>query len=1183
MLSRFLILPLKSHADSTSQTSGWRPSYLRKRVLILFILTFAAIIAALEVIYQSSEARNGIAISTQDRHYFWTYGPTAILTIITTLWSRVEFQTKQSAPWQALHDSPQPADKSVLLDYISDMQPVVIWKALKNKHFAVASATSCSLLLQLLIIFSTSLFSLQEAQVQKSNIPINIHDTFSTKNSEIDTVGSQPYDILNGILFENVTYPLGTTENLTFQEFSAPSLPSNAIVTAPIHGLMAEFDCEDASLDIRALNYVTTNETGRVATNFDVDIFTSSCEIANISLISVDVTQTAFFQGGQCENIDGSDGYRIVLTMAQPYQINVTSIATPADHVNDTHRQTGWKKTYIGLNRTISMICKPTLSLLKLKAESNATEMSSGARIQRVGSEDANIPGITAGDIAKFIIDNSTATTGFRPVEDYIPFSYYSHIDTGFNLGLHLIGENITVPTLWQDGVLESSGKAFYRAITALLMHMGLVQRKQSATTGLAIVTENRVMMMELPLRGMEVCLALAVSLAISMAILIPGTSITTWSPNNVSSIAAITANSAAFRASLRGTGVVSHKTLQSRLVGQKYYLQSTPKGTSIETAEDGRRESKFDFNIGSEYITWKPFPEMIGRIIIFILVLSAIVVLETLLRVSQTKDGLGDASSENEYMHYLWTMIPALAMVGIRLFFGSLDFNIRCLAPYAPLTKPKGALFERSMNLSFLDSLGLNNTFRSISSRHFAVQATTLATTAAFFLTIITSGLYSVVEVPSYNEVNFTRVGGFPDPRTIAGPQRLMDESKEVDGMLTAEYILQYNFSYPRWTYEELAFAEISMSERSNRGHLNASYVDITVPALRLAPKCKIQTAADLQPKLTLPQFGPAGSHQLWFNQLIFACPGNNTNNIGNLSLSVWDEMGSEPFGYSFESQCSFESGNSNGVVGASHYTTFYLWGYLNGSSVEHVIGLSCIQYAETVNVRTRFHLPGLEIDETNPPVPDESSAKLAPNLYTPIPEWWVLNANGRYPKFDGFFQDLTSGRYAIPIENFKSEEHDEAVIGAIKHQHKIISAQQFNNYTRGTANASIAHTPILGNVTTSNRLRVVQDVTSTRILEGLLAFILALGIIGSMLLNTDQVIPKNPCSIAAVASIVADSQLLDEFLKGVWDPDDKKLNRVFAYQRFHLGWWESEKSMSDDTEKRFFTVDHRSAGVRI
>jgi maltooligosyltrehalose synthase len=106
---------------------------------------------------------------------------------------------------------------------------------------------------------------------------------------------------------------------------------------------------------------------------------------------------------------------------------------------------------------------------------------------------------------------------------------------------------------------------------------------------------------------------------------------------------------------------------------------------------------------------------------------------------------------------------------------------------------------------------------------------------------------------------------------------------------------------------------------------------------------------------------------------------------------------------------------------------------------------------------------------------------------------------------------------------------------------------------------------------------------VTSTRILEALLAFMLALGILGSILLNTDRILPKNPCSIAATTSLLADSQIPDEFLKGAWDPDSEQLDKTFADHHFHLGWWEKEDEKGSDTARRFFAIDHASTAKGV
>lgn len=1158
-----------------SEDNGWRPSYLRKRILGLFVIAFCAIIAALEALYQSSEAHHGIAASSESRHYLWTYGPTAILTIIATFWSRVEYQSKQNAPWQSMIEGPKPAEKSVLLDYVSDMQPVAMWKAFKNKHLIVFSGVSCSLLLQLVIVFSTGLFSLEEVKVHKQNVPIQLHDQFSTQNSTLGTVGSQPYDIVNGLAFDNLTYPLGTNGDLAFQEFSAPSLPSNAIITAPIDGLMADLSCETAGLDIEGLEWseVIDQDDGSVRSASLVQHFrltTPSCIVDNFSEVTLghtEITQAAIFQWGRCENTTSSDGTRVVVTLADVYR-----------NTSNTKNTTGNTRRYspkhydtlLQLNRSITLICKPTLSRVKLEAVGNATELSSNIHLRTFGLEDANFPDLTAGDLAAFINDNVSDTSGFRSIEYFNPFPEDVYVDDQLKLGMLLMPETTTIESLWQDNVLKKAAAGYYRAVTAQLMHLGLAHRQESTTDGSALTNERRVLMMQLPLRVIEACLVVAILLTISMIWLVPPKT-ATWNSAYISAIAAITANSDDFRSSLRGAGVASNSTLRSHLAGKTYYSQSTLEGTSIHVAEDNCRHSALNEKFGGEYRRWKPFPSLFPRVAIFILVCSAITMLEVLLRLSQKNEGLGNATPANEYTHYLWTVIPAGIMTGFSLLFGSIDFNTRCLAPFAHLKRPTGATFEQSMSLSFLDSHGVNNSLRSVQPGHFAVLATTLATGAAWFLTIVVSGLYSAIEVPSHTFVNFTRIGGFPDPRTIAGAKLNTEETQEVAGILTSEYILQYNFSFPRWSYNEFAFAKLAMDETSEKSIVNGTYVDIRVPALRAAPVCNLLTAMDLKPNLTRWVSGKSVAYQLRVETTMLPCPGNNTSYTAPSNVFSVKSLKDGPFGYSSESNCHSDSG----LTGSSHYTETYIWGHVNSTSVKSIMGMSCIQYAETVDVMTRFKLPDMDIDEDHPPVPDESSAKLAPDLYTPIPEWWALNTNGQYPTLDGFFYLLISGRYAIAVDDLKDLAKNQTVIDAIKHQHKLIQAQQFSNYTRSTSNDSIEHAPLLGNITNTNRVRLMQDATSTRILEALLGAMLVLGIIGSVILNTDHVLPKNPCSIASVASLLADSSLLDQFLQGLWDPNDKSLRQTFAGRQFYLGWWGQGPAHGTRNE-RVFTIDH-------
>lgn len=139
----------------------WRPFYLRRLVIASFIVTLVLILAAIEALLAISNKNDGIATSIHERHYLWTYGPTALLTLFAALWARAEYQSKLVAPWRRLmQQQPMDAKRTLLLDYVSDFQILVVFKALRNKDWTVSIACTVSLLIKILIVISTGLITL---------------------------------------------------------------------------------------------------------------------------------------------------------------------------------------------------------------------------------------------------------------------------------------------------------------------------------------------------------------------------------------------------------------------------------------------------------------------------------------------------------------------------------------------------------------------------------------------------------------------------------------------------------------------------------------------------------------------------------------------------------------------------------------------------------------------------------------------------------------------------------------------------------------------------------------------------------------------------------------------------------------------------------------------------------------
>ncbi|KAJ5090788.1 hypothetical protein N7532_009472 [Penicillium argentinense] len=1157
--------------NELKQKAAWRPGYLKRRVLIAFVVVFAALIAALEALSHVSHVNYGIASSVASRHYAWTYGPTAILTIVTALWARTEFQAKQNAPWQAMQEGPTAASQSVLLDYISIMQPVALYKAFKYRNIIVASAISCTLLLRLAIMFSTGLFSLQDTPVHKNGIEIQLEDAFDGRNADFNKTGGKPFDVLNSVLFRNGTYAEGTTKDLVFQRFSAPNITSDAILTVPVSGITTNLDCQSAELDVILWQYYS----GSMGSNMEIDLTAPSCKMSNITfddtLGSVSDGQNigdpgrylSTFKEGQCDGTTGSDGKRIILFAGELekhllWNRTIKQEVAPG-YTENEHR---WKLNYT-VPRSTQLICQPTYSFVNLSITTNASESLSNARIERLGFNSSSLPGLGYWDLPEAVLDDDSDSSKYaRPIQDHYPYPAQkstSTVSMRIRMGAWLAGKTGDFTILLQGDNLRDVGNAYYQAEAAQFIKKGIVKENPSMVTGSAIVNENRVVMTQLPLRIMEVCLALGILLAIAMIVKDSlGKSTTApWNPNSISGVAAIVSASKELAQSLHGTSAVSMEALNRRLGDKRYFSQSTTEGFSIKCSDGAQQSAQSDPEARAEPSKKqdslsKPMPSFPYRVAIFIAVILLIVALEVVLHVSQSNNGLGNVDTSDEYIHYSWTVVPSVVMVSASLLFGSIDFNTRTLAPYAQLRRPTGTTFGQFMTLDFRNSLDMTIIFTSIRTKHFAVLATTVAAFITSFLTIVTSGLFTPLDVPNHVNATFIREDTFQ--RFGTAYNYSLPYSEDVQNVVTAQYIIQENNSYPRWTHKDLAFPRLRLSEKMKTDLSNESFVDLWVPATRAALDCRLETGTEVRYELGNTTTGPYG---LEIYPPSISCPpySYSESRTRNYTQDVlWDENG--VFGRAHSWQCANPK-NSLSRENAFQVTVYY-WGYVDVANrkVKHIAAMSCAGAAETVNTWTRFELPNFDIPSDHPPVPDESSATPAPDQFTPyltFDDAFAVSPS-KLASLDAFFSTLTTGRYAIPSENLRNPGDVEKVAKAIKFQSGIIKAQEFNNWTR-IANSSL-DVSYPGEVFLGNQLRLFQDAASTRVLDALLGVILILGIVGSVLINTDYVLPKDPCSIAAVASLLADSNLLDWYHNGEENPNDSSLGRkFFAGCRFFLG----------------------------
>ncbi|KAJ6015673.1 hypothetical protein N7540_010264 [Penicillium herquei] len=1174
----------KDYTSIAVPPPGWRPAYLRKRVLSGFAIIFCAIIIALEILNYVSSKNQGLTSSTESRHYLWTYGPTAILTLVSAFWARVEFQAKQSAPWQAMLKGPEDSGKSVLLDYISQMQPFALIRAIRNRHYPVISGISGSLLLRLLIIISTSLFSLQEVKVHKKDVLIQFQGNLSTlSTADFSTAYNEPFDTVNGILFEGVSYLDGTTANFSFPTFSASSMSNDSVIIANVTGLAPELECENATLDVKVWQMVATwisskSSAGSHQVQENV-ISTSSCTLYNVSIdipsnqelgiqVTLKTSYAARYQTAQCEGSTDLDEKRIVLVAVETQMSpNITTSAF-GNYTSDGIEFNGnsnWYKTTrnITVIRSAAAICKPKISLVKLLANNNLTESSSTTDWQKLGEESTTLPNLTAWDIASNVNSESHDTDGYQPISSSAQFSETDEtlvdVDYAIQLGAMFTGKTGNVSHLFQKDMLSDAASAYHRATGSQLLREGFLSQMTSESTGSAIVSENRVVMTQLTLRAMEACLISIILFVIAMIVFVPRGELAPYNPTTISATAAIMSNSKMLRKRLHGSSSMPLENLSILLEGKRYYTELALGGFSIAAVGDDTKRCAPCENLPDQNPKWSPFPNLTVRMIIFITVGCLIGSLEAILQISQTNDGLGNVSSSSGTIHYIWTMIPALFMVLIGLAFSSMNSHARSLAPYVHLRDKYGTVSSQFMTLNFNDALDVTNLVTSTKLRQYAVLATTLSTLITSVLTIVTSGLYNATDLSGYLKRDFNQTTTFDN----ANPDT------ETSGITTAKYILLDNLDYPKWTYQNLAFPNLSFNTSSlTKKQSTNSYVDIIVPAMRGTLTCELQTSDQLQASWE------DNKNRITYTILAPTCDSNSTSPTWTNDTILSDELSSTQtmFGFEQEVECKGSSNSTgNSTEGSVETETpasqtasitkgggsiSYVWGALQNKTITHIAALTCREWAETVDTKTRFILPDFNISTEVPPQPDESTARRVQN-YTDGEDWYWVDGIIADSSIDNFFEALVEGKYAIPMNYLKLEKYNEKVASAIKFQSGIVKAQQFNTYNRKSIEESSGDEYLIqGNITTSGGIRLFQDAVSTRVLEALLGVLLILGALGSWLMNTDYVLPKNPCSIAAMASLLADSNFLHRYGPGVGDPNAKQVEeRLFANCRFFMG----------------------------
>ena len=1172
-------LKTESTVTKVKMDPSWKHRYLRRRILVLFFILLCSCVVLLEVLFQLSESRHGLLPADAKRRYLWTYGPTTILTLIAAYWSRLEFQAKQSSPWNSMHKRPTESSRGILVDYISPFQPTTLVSSLWKRDFVVSISVLCTLLFKLSITFSTGLLSLSLVQTSAGAIPIQLLTSIQGNATNIQNIGSLPFDVMNAIIFSSFPYPEGTNGELAFQTFNSSAVAIDASIRATVDAISTDLDCDVADLHVEewGIEYIYVwSQLDKSQLSQSLEVVSQDCQMVNMSILEPDLDDVyngtfswAQVSEGQCDNLAGDSGRRIILTAGEAAvgsshngSVNFTEPLDPEDPtIIEYYHNTIRNRTVL---RSAQLLCKPILAQQRLQVVLNSsTSVDLRFQVESISSNSTTNSSISS--ISPWDFPLAGLVPGFANNSTLVSFlNFTARVDGAIILGI-LMDNSSTNDTglLIQSDMLERTYKRWFQAINAQIARQALFVQGISNTTGLAVVNQDRLFVRVVALRGMESSLAIISVLIIAMIFLTPGSAGSNRVPSTVASLAVVLRNSKKFRLKLLGTGASSIASMKENWreiscvtsLTEHFEIQpierirESSKGTSNTTPSSGvpskHHKEKF----------WNPYPGMVSRVLVFTSILFLIIALEVLLRFSQRNRGLGNVKGDT--LHYVWTLIPATITVSIGIFFGSIDFCVRSLAPFVDLAQPSGSVFHRSLATNFLDMTTPTALLKASRLKYWTVLLATIATIIGSFLTIVAAGLFSAVHVPENLDVQLQQQTSFTSD--------LDPYSAEAQySIFTAGLVLLANMSYPKWTFEDLVFPRLDFKEQDTTTNATLSpqnstgSVQSTVPALRSRLACEwganlsatLVDGGQLFPDAVV--MGYANRTYLSISSETDLCMNGTLVHIQNNTYfgfvtgsDYYDDFYSQP-GTSTESTC---------------FNRTWIWGMTSAAHLQHLAVLKCNETAEEVAVDSRFLLPGFDIDSGDPPIPIEASARSSP-VSMGFLEWNYLPTGSHTDSIDQFFQVALYGNDGVLLQSLGHPGDDEAVSQRLQNVYKLIRAQQFNYWNRESANASTAGPPIEATIENPTQVRLVQDVASTHTLVVLLAVLVVLGVMITLLMDTRHLLPKNPCSIAAMASLLADSNLLEKLPEDVGTMSGLEGGNYenVANIRFGLGWFNDD-----------------------
>jgi hypothetical protein len=778
----------------------------------------------------------------------------------------IELKVKQSMPWHELGNGPASAEKTILLEYMSRTIFGNVWRSTKNRHWAVSMTIIGHLILLLMVVFATGLFTLESTLVTEQGVRFtyNRFDTIATNYSDLNP---SPALLNFAIRTHNLSYPKGTTEDTLLPRFEPVEIfPEDTTFQSKLNGLKVNVECEH--LDIKSsIKKVAIPWIAIRAPQFAANISTPTCNITNARVAKA------------------PHGRVFADNTTQSYQTNTRILACntdyddarPFDHLSflDPDNAAAYKKTFdrkldtrillsvtdfavplspfsekpdLWIQNITILLCKPTYDINEYLVE--YAQNSTTTKLHSLRNTGTPLPELYPADISRMIYNVFTdyaelflglGGADFNLAEPVPPFFQMIEAEMGGNM------TGISLKDLMDPEILLPRAEALMKSTVVQMLHANILTNTsdpvQDTLDGTATFALDRLHVKIISTGFLSAGFATMAILCVALLFFIPR-KFHAEKPIGSTFVVADALRSSP--ETLCTSFLSGGKNLQSDLQSWSYTIhQNTGEKTvsinrvtpshspvSITADKTGPSDSRQETTIKQ---WWRPASSHTWFTAIAVaLALIVIGILEAIQQASDRNQGFVGVRSLDMGTTVLAQYIPAATALAISLMFGSIELMVSAVTPYASLVKGNVPA-SRTLSADYLTKSGPHVLFLSLLNRHIALSIILLSTFVASFLSIVIPGLYSHITLPESMDTTVFQSDRF-DPTVTP----ISFEDHGAAAMLNL--LTYYDIEYPQWTFDDLAIPQFSVLSVDSDSHKPTSQSSSTLSLRTTATRARLR-----------------------------------------------------------------------------------------------------------------------------------------------------------------------------------------------------------------------------------------------------------------------------------------------------------------------------------------------------